>query len=128
MAKTNLRAKANRTKKMVSESKAFEMLLDLQLRVIMGNDKCRRIFIDFLQTLPEDDADLADLIVRVLLTLIVQDEDSRFDYVEQFHGDPQYMEVFNLAVDIRIELGYEDFSPSFTLANILNTLNNPIIY
>lgn len=108
MAKENKKPVKATNRKMVPESEAFQALLDLQFKVIMGNRKTRRMFMDFVRSLP-DDKELFNLEVQCLLTLIVHDEDSRFDFVEKFHGDPDYMEVYHLAIDIREVLGYDVF-------------------
>lgn len=107
MAKKTKAVKATNPK-MVPEKEAFQHLLDLQFKVIMGNRKTRRMFMNFAESLP-DDKKYFDTVVRALLTLIVQDEDVHTDYFFNFAGDPESEEIYFLAIDIREVLGYDVF-------------------
>lgn len=71
MTKGKKATKAKKNQTMVPECKAFQALLDLMFKTIMGSRNTRRLFITLIESLP-DDKKYFDIVVRVLLTLIVQ--------------------------------------------------------
>lgn len=102
--------KSRTNPKMVPESEAFDSLCYFASKVIVSNRITRNLLGNFLDDI--DDHEMEKTVIQAIAMLVVQDDEQRAEYVEQFADNDFGTEVYDLAMDIREVLGlngYDNF-------------------